>query len=301
MSELEPNDPQAARDWYVAEREDELAEATLRAHKYRLAPFLEWCILQDIDNMNDLKGRHFSEYKLWRKHEKGNPNNVTLNAQLCTLRVFIKWCRKRNVVLRDLYEYVDPPRMASREDVRTVTLDAEDAADVLAHLRKYEYASRDHVVMELLWTVSMREGSLVALELSDYVADPAADEEATGPYLQIRHRPEAGTPLKNGNLGQRDVSLKSQLRELLDDYVATNRVDIEDEHGRDPLITTRYGRIARQTIRRNVYGFTRPCVYSGSCPDGRDISECASATDKSKASHCPASVSPHAVRKGAIT
>lgn len=301
MFDLDPISPEEARDWYIEDRDEELAEATLKAHQYRLAPFLEWCRLNEIENMGDLRGRDFSKYKIWRKNEKGSPNNVTLNTQLSTLRVFVKWAGKRNIVPRDLYEYIDPPRMAPMEDVRTTTIEAEAAHEILAYLRKYEYASRDHVVFELLWSVGMREGSLCALDLSDYVPKPKREDEAVGPYLQVRHRPESETPLKNRELGERDVSLKPELRELVDDYIEANRKDRTDEYNREPLITTRYGRVARQTIRRTVYGYTRPCVYSGSCPAGKEISECEYATDKSLASQCPASVSPHAVRKGAIT
>lgn len=301
MSDLDPISPVEARDWYVADRDEELAEATLKAHQYRLAPFLEWCELQEIESMTDLRGRHFSKYKLWRKNEKGSPNNVTLNTQLSTLRVFIKWCGKRNIVPRDLFEYIDPPRMAPMEDVRTVTLEAEAAHEILAHLRKFEYATNDHIVFELLWSVGMREGAVHALDLSDFVEEPPVGEDATGPYLKIRHRPDTDTPLKNRELGERDVSLKPELRDMLADYIGTNRKALTDAHGREPLLTTRHGRLSRQTIRRIVYGFTRSCVFQGNCPEGRDFFDCEAACANSKASKCPVSVSPHAIRKGAIT
>lgn len=301
MHEYESITPEEARDWYVEDREDELAEATLKAHQYRLAPFLEWCELEGIEELRALGGRDFSKYKIWRKNSKGHPNNVTLNTQLCTLRVFIKWAGKRELVPRDLYEYIDPPRMAPNEDVRTVTLGPEEAADLLHHLRTFEYASRDHLMVELLWSVGMRQGALRALDLEDYVPNPPSGDDANGPYLCVRHRPETDTPLKNGELGQRDVSLKPELRDLLNDYIETKRVEIEDEHGRRPLLTTSEGRPARGTIRRAMYALTRPCFYRGSCPVGREISECDEAQSKMRAYKCPKSISSHAVRKGAIT
>jgi len=293
--------PEEARDWYIEDRDEELSEATLRSHKYRLSMFLKWCDATGIEHMDELTGRHFSKYKIARKNSDGNPNNVTLNTQLSTLRVFIKWCGKRELVPRDLYEYVDPPRMAPKEDVRPTMLDAEEAADILRHYRKFEYATRDHVIIELLWSVGMREGALRAIDMDDYVPEPTPSDEAEGPYIKIRHRPETETPLKNGERGERDVALKPGLVELLNDYIENNRWPREDEHGRNPFITTRWGRISITTLRKAVYGMTRPCAYSGRCPHDKEIGECDYATNVSVASKCPTTVSPHAVRKGAIT
>lgn len=103
-----------------------------------------------IDNLNDLSGRHFSQYKIWRKEEYGNPNNVTLNTQLQTVRVFVKWCEGVDAVTPGLHEYLDPPRMGPDEDVRTVTLESDTAADMLRFLRTHHDGTRDHAIMELL-------------------------------------------------------------------------------------------------------------------------------------------------------
>lgn len=114
MTELEAISPEDARDGYIEDRDDELATATLGAHKYRLAPVIEWCELEGVEELRALGGRDFARYKTWRKNEKGNPNNDTLNTQLSTLRVFIKWAGRRELVPRDLHEFIDPPRMARK-------------------------------------------------------------------------------------------------------------------------------------------------------------------------------------------
>ena len=57
-TDLKPIDPQEAKEWYLENRRGELADATYKAHKYRLSPFVEWCDTEgDVSNMNDLSGR----------------------------------------------------------------------------------------------------------------------------------------------------------------------------------------------------------------------------------------------------
>jgi len=292
MTETQDLDPQEAKEWYLDSRREELSDATYRAHKYRISPFVEFCEENDIEFLSDLNGRHFDRYKIWRR-EKGNLNNVTLNTQLSTLRVFIKWAEKVDAVPRSFHEYIDPPSMAPQEDVSEDILDDEDAADILRNLRKFDYASRNHAMMELLWHTGIRTGALRAIDL-DHI-----DHEAMS--IELRHKPEDDTPLKNGKAGERVVSLKGEVYDILSDYIDRNREDATDDSGREPLFSTDYGRISRQAVRRAVYGMTRPCIYRGSCPHKDDMDDCEAAQNVQNASKCPSTVSPHAVRKGAIT
>jgi len=75
---------------------------------------------------------------------------------------------------------------------------------------------------------------------------------------------------------------------------------VTDEHGRDPLITTQYGRPVGNTFRTVLYRVTRPCWRGEGCPHDRDLKECP-ATSIDKASKCPSSRSPHDLRSGRVT
>jgi len=289
--DLEPLGPERAKEMYEQEREGEVTDRTLQAHHYRLVHFIRWCKQEGIDNMNDITGRKLHEYRLWRK-EDGDLNTVSLRTQLETLRVFIKFCETVDAVPQDLHDKILLPTLSNEEEQREEILRTEQAEDVLEHLRRFEYASRTHVVLELLWHTGIRLGALHALDVDDY----DGGEER----LEVRHRPETETCLKNGGEGERLIALNRDVCEVLDDWIDHQRPDGEDDHGRCPLLTTTQGRVSQTTIRETVYKATRPCYYGDGCPHDRDPEEC-EGTDYGYHSRCPSSVSPHSVRRGSIT
>jgi site-specific recombinase XerD len=288
---LEPIEPQRALDLYLADRENNLTKATIYSHQSRLGHFVRWCDEQDIRNLNELTGRQLHEYRLWRRDE-GNLAPATEKTQMDTVRVFIKWLESIDGVEQDLHAKVRSPTLSGGDNIREVMLDPEQAEEVLGHLRKYEYASRPHVVLALMWHTMMRVGAVHALDCEDYNPDDQS--------LELIHRPETGTPLKNGEGGERFVALSDEICALLDDWLADRRPAVTDETGREPLVTTPQGRAHRTTLRGDCYRYTRPCVSTGECPHDRGIETCP-ATEYDAASECPSSVSPHALRRGGIT
>lgn len=66
---LEPIEPETALEMYLAERESELAQASLYSHRSRLTHFVEWCSDEVITNLNDLTGQDLHQYRLWRRNE----------------------------------------------------------------------------------------------------------------------------------------------------------------------------------------------------------------------------------------
>ena len=291
MSEtLDPLAPEDAVTLYLDHREGELSAETHQSHRYRLEAFAEWCEDNEIHNLNDLTGRQLHSYRVDRREEDGL-EPVTLRGQLSTVRVFLRFCASIDAVPESLPEKMLIPTVSGGDAVSKTTLDADRAERVLEYLRTYEYASRNHAIMRLLWLTGMRVGGVRALDLEDY--DPDA------PGLQLTHRPKMDTPLKNQNQGERWVALRTETNEVLSDYLDTQRIDATDEYGREPIFTTHQGRISGSAIRTAVYALTRPCQYT-ECPHDRDPSDC-EAMDRIYASKCPSSRSPHDVRSGAIT
>ena len=171
-------------------------------------------------------------------------------------------------------------------------LDKDRATEVLAYLEKYHYATIEHVAFSLMWHTMMRIGGVHALDVDDYHPDEQ--------YIEVRHRPEAGTPIKNKDDGERLVALSEQMCALLDDWLADQRPAVTDDYGRKPLLASTQGRITKSTLRDYVYRWTRPCVYGQGCPHDRNPDTC-EALNHGSSSQCPSSVSPHAIRRGSIT
>ena len=279
--DLEPIEPGTAQELFLDHKATDCTDSTVRNHRYRLNPFVRWCGEKGIDNLNDLTGRDLQRYRLWRK-EDGDLSKLTLRMQMSTLRVLLKWAGSIEAVPQNLYDKVMVPRVRPEERQRDETLDAEDAQEILEYLSKYEYASKEHAVMALLWQTGIRVGSAHSLDVDDVFLDEN--------YVQLIHRPDEGTTLKNGKSGQRPVALTPDVAEVLAEYIRTHRRDVTDEHGREPLFTTAHGRMHGNTIRRLTYRVTAPCYRDVSCPD------CEGGESK-----CPEAVSPHAIRRGSIT
>ena len=292
MPTLEPLEPETALELYLQDKQPEQSQATQYSHKSRLGHFLRWCDEQEIENLNSLSGRDLQRYKLWRRDD-GDLNTVTLKTQMDTLRVFIRWCETVDAVTPDLSTKVQSPTLADGDNQRETMLESDTAAAVLAHLEKYEYASVKHVTLAILWQTMMRRGAVRALDCKDYDRDDQV--------LRVRHRPETGTPIKNQHQGERTVAIDDDLCHLLNDWVSDQRPSVTDDHGRQPLLATTQGRPHAQTIQKYVYASTRPCIYTGTCPIGRDQDSCEALATANTASKCPESVSPHAIRRGSIT
>jgi integrase len=281
-TDLEPIEPREAQELYLDHKASQYSVKTVRSHRYRTNHFIEWCGIEGVDNMNDLTGRSIQRYRLWRQ-DTGDLAKITLNQQMSTIRVFLKWAGSIEAVAANLYDKVMVPRVTPAEERRDETLASEPASEILDHLSTFNYASLDHALFALLWETGMRLGGANSLDLGDL----HLEEEA----IEIVHRPDKGTQLKNGANGERPVAITSDLAEVLAQYIENIRIENTDHAGRKPLFTSRYGRLSKTAMRRSVYRVTSPCFRGEPCPN-------CTGTEGEK---CGEAVSPHAIRRGSIT
>lgn len=296
--ELEPLSPADAVEDYLETRKRELRKSSLSTHRSSLGFFKRFCQKEGINDLNELTRRILHRYRIWRREEASDRvDSLSLRAeqtQQDILRQFIQHCERINAVPPGLHKWVESPKISTGEHAREVKLEAERAETIRSHLRQYEYATVEHVVLELFFDTAARTGAIHGIDVDDN------NLEADPPHIKLRHRPETKTPLKNGSEGERKVAISPDVVEILGDYAEVNRPDVEDKYGRKPLLTAGDGRLSKSTIRKYVYAWTRPCVVGEECPDGRDPEEC-EARNTNSASKCPYSKSPHAIRRGVIT
>ena len=285
---LEPTTPHAAVEEYLNNLIG-ITQSTKNNHESRLNNFLEWCDQEGITNINEVNEQTLLTYRSWRS-EQVSP--ITLRMCFGTVRKFIDYCETTNRVHQGTAENVDLPNVADGEDVDDTVLAVEEAQQILDYLRKYEYATRDHLIFELLWHTGIRLSALYGFDKDDYSRKDMS--------IKARHRPETGTALKNKKKSNRKIALTESVCEVVDDYLAQNHPGVRDDNGRMPLIGTKSGRAHRTTITKAVYKMTRPCVYSNECPVDKDPNSCEYVYN-SNASGCPESVSPHPIRKGYVT
>lgn len=280
--DLDPIDPRTARELFLDHKKTHCTEATVRGHKYRSQHFTAWCDENGVDNLNDITGRDLHQFRLWHMEEH-DMNKVSLRQHMCSLRVFLKWAASIEAVPPNLYDKVMVPTVSPGQRQRDDMLESDAAEALLEHLWKFHFASRDHAIIALLWETGIRLGAANSIDMGDVNVDDG--------HIKLVHRPEEGTTLKNGKSGERPIAITDELAKVLRAYVKHNRTEEVDDHGRESLFTSRYGRLSRTGIRRAVYKTTAPCFRDAQCPGCEDDSD----------TPCPESVSPHAIRRGSIT
>lgn len=255
--DLDPIEPSTARDLYLEYKATECAKSTVKNYRYALKYFLIWCEKEDIDNLNALTGRHLHQFRVWRKND-GDLAPMTLRTQMSGLRVFLQWAGSIEAVPEDLYQKVMIPRVPREERRRTEMLETDRAQEILDYVAKFHYASIEHAVLAVFWETGMRLGAVVSLDVDDV--------DLENEVLNLAHRPDQGTTLKNGKRGERPVAIRPQLATLLDDYIENTRSRVTDEYGREPLFSAANTRRHRTSIRRIVYRVTAPCSQVKQCP-----------------------------------
>jgi site-specific recombinase XerD len=284
--------PREARDRWLAKIRASSAESTVSSYHYRTKHFIEWCEENGVSSTNQLTGWEIDEFENYRRGQ--GLALISLNNELSTLKNFLEYCARVELVDENLPSKVVPPEVPTEADVDDTRLPWEDGRELLNHYENAEELrhSRAHVLLTLGWYAGPpRLGAIRGLDIRDYHPDEQ--------YIRYHHRPDEDTPLKNEYKGERVVRLPERAIDVIEGYLDEHRHDIRDDYGRQPLLTSQVGRPSRNAIRAWMYLATVPCVHS-ECPHGNDPSDC-EFLDYSKASQCPSSRSPHQVRTGAIT
>lgn len=290
MSQQRDLTPTEAVQRFVAKRRNKNTEKTVRSYENRLRQFVRWAHERDdLEVLRDLDGWLIDEYERYLDERGDAPS--TVKGKLVALQELLKYSEQLGVVDENTADAVVLPRLSKDEQTDDTMLAESDAKRLLRYYRSStaEYGTVQHAILEVVWHVGVRTGGLRALDHGDWDSDERV--------LQFRHRPP--TRLKDGTEHERDVVVPQAVADALEFYIERERKSKRDDAGRSPLFTTRFGRPAESTIQTWCYLATEPCV-AGACPHNRQRETC-EYTEKSHASSCPSSRSPHQIRTGSIT
>jgi len=280
-----------AVDLYIRRKRTDWKGETERSYRKNLESFEDYVAENGIETLDDLTRWNvgaFTDYLLAQDYAR-----VTVSSRQKSAKTWIKFLESQGLVQLGLHLAIDTVRLTDDEETSDQQLDPEDARELLTFYRESAKwrGQRRHAILEILWHMGCRMSGLRALDLDDY--DPEAGD------LKFRNRPETDTRLKRGKKHERNVTLSETPQEVLDLYIARERLDVRDEYGRKPLFPSRQGRPVDGTIRGWMYEATQPCM-AVECPHGNRRPNC-EYVPRDRASGCPSTRAPHAIRRGSIT
>jgi site-specific recombinase XerD len=290
--DLEPMTPEEGVRRFLDSRAESVRDSTWNNDETRLGHFLDWCAQEGVDDLTDLTGRALGDFVAWRRDQVAP---ITLQKQLSSVRMALRMWADQEAVADGLAEKLHSPELPDGAESRDSFLDADRARRALDYYEDYQYGSREHALLGLIWRTGMRRGAVHSLDEDDVVVDDDA--------VRLEHRPETGTKLKNGDDGERWVYIGRRYTHVLEDYLENpNRPSGLDEHGRRALFAkTGGGRPSVGTITKWVIRMLHPCSVTGECPHDRTEKSCEARGRDANLSACPSSCSPHDVRRGSIT
>ncbi|WP_435147680.1 tyrosine-type recombinase/integrase [Halobaculum sp. P14] len=289
-SDLKPITPRQAMGEWLDIIDSDTSGSTSDSYKRRVSQFIDWCESEGIMNLNDVDGR---DLKAYRDHREPALNSTSMKNELRTVRQFLEYGVALEAVEPALAEKFTQhiPSLTKGEVSSDLTISRERVHTILDHLDKFRYATRDHALFITMWDTGARISGLRALDVGDFDV-----EDGTVRFVS---REESGTRLKNGVSGERLNVLNEKTVTVLRDYIREHRMDREDDYGRSPLFTTKFGRPTTSTVRQTAYLLTQPCFHSG-CPHDEEPASCPYRKHGHE-SKCPSSLSPHPIRTGRIT
>lgn len=279
---------------FLKNKRGQTKQSTARAYEYPTKHFIQFLEDHGIENTHDIDGYIIERWKSARQDEVAP---ATYKTSVKRIKTFIHYCERSQLVASGTFDAIEVPRISREDSTSNKTLNYDVATRVLGHLETYEYASRRHTILSVLWNTGCRVSEVIALDTEDVSPSPDGEHYV----IDFIDRQSSGTALKNGTQGERRVTISRDLHELIQDYKDVHREVVVDDYGREPLFTTPTQRISRQRIYKNLTAITRPCVYSGRCPHEREIDDCKAAQKKKQAFSCPSAKSTHPVRRGSIT
>jgi len=265
---------------------------TARTYRKSLDTFEEFLAKNtSVGSVSELERWNLGQYQDWliaRDYAA-----ATVQSKQKQARRWVKWLESQGLVEVGLHLAIQPIQLSDKEQTSSDNFEPRQIKNYLNYYRESQKwrATRRHALLEVIAHTGARRSGIRALDVADW--------DSENQKLVFMNRPERGTRLKKGDTHQRKVVLSSEPAQVVDEFLAKNRLNKHDENGREPLFASRQGRPTKSTITNWLYAATQPCIMQ-ECPHSKERHNC-EWTKQTKASQCPSSSSPHPIRRGSIT
>lgn len=139
----------------------QLSERTCEAYRRDLLQLISYCTEKGISGWERLDGRQLGHY-IATRHRQGIGGR-TLQRNLSAIRAFYRYLISLDLVRRNPAQGLVTPRTPKR---LPVTLDADQAAQLVALKEDDPLAVRDRAILELMYSSGLRLSELTGLDLA---------------------------------------------------------------------------------------------------------------------------------------
>lgn len=280
--------PKDAVEEYIVDQQGQRQELTLKSEKGRLSVFTSWCNEHDIESMADLQSEHLDAYFVARR-ERHDLARVTLRQNQNSLQGFLRWAANQQYCPRNLLNHIRVVDFTGYPNSHNHYLPPTYGNQIVEYHRENNHGSERHAMIEIGWSTGLRPSSIRSLDVDDIHYDEQ--------YIELKHRPKTGTPLKNASKSERKVAIPEQAARAIQDWITRPESQkVTDNYGRRPLFPSLQGRRHQRGIC-NILRI-RPYQYLDVTPtDMASKGWSDGASHQSVADDCPPTVSPYDLRK----
>lgn len=146
-----------------------LSSYTLKMYRQNLGLFLDYCTLNNISNVEDIRPNVIKAYMLQCKEEGNKPS--TMNNKFRSIKVFFNYLVEEEIIEKK--QHPATKIRSVKEDIRIEVLTDSQIRQMLNYFKRFNYrgnaftAYRDRMIVIFLLSTGVRRGELINLKWKD--------------------------------------------------------------------------------------------------------------------------------------
>lgn len=150
----------AAYQQFLKEKISEgVTEQTLKYYKYNLPKFIEWCVDNKIENVEDVYTHLFEDYKLYLIENKNGTKKISLQTYTRAVKTFLLWLNENEFI-----QNVGKLKLIKAEIANIVPLSDVEVKILLNNFDNSYFGIRNKLMVMFMLDSGLRRGEVVSLE-----------------------------------------------------------------------------------------------------------------------------------------